>query len=63
MRVANETTGWIDLRYDRLESYLQLKEKNEALMRQNAFLLNQLPSNFITVDTLTGVLQIGRAHV
>ena len=56
MRVANETTGWIDLRYDRLESYLQLKEKNEALMRQNAFLLNQLPSNFISVDTLTGIL-------
>jgi rod shape-determining protein MreC len=62
MRVANESTGWINLRYDRLESYLQLKEKNEALTRQNTLLLNQLPANFTATDTSSAVLPDSLFH-
>lgn len=51
MRVANETTGWFNLRHDRLESYFRLKEKNESLALQNERLLNQMMSNFIKVDS------------
>ncbi len=51
MRVANESTGWVNTRYDRVEGYFHLKETNEALMRQNETLLNQLKKDYSIPDT------------
>ena len=53
---ANEITGFVNSKYDRVENYFQLKEENIRVHRINDSLLNLLKGNFIKVDTGSVVL-------
>jgi rod shape-determining protein MreC len=57
MRVANESTGWVNTRYDKVEGYFNLKKTNEDLSRQNEQLLNQLRLNYPATDTSAQVVK------
>jgi rod shape-determining protein MreC len=48
---ANEVTGSIDKRYNNVQYYLQLKQENERLAKQNAELLSSLTVSFKEDDS------------
>ncbi len=47
----NEITGRINTQYNKVDYYLQLKETNEALVKENEQLRNRLVTNFETADS------------
>lgn len=47
----NEITGRINTQYNKVDYYLQLKETNEALVKENERLRNSLVNNFETADS------------
>ncbi|MDB5249368.1 MAG: rod shape-determining protein MreC [Segetibacter sp.] len=49
--VANEVTGRINTQYNRVESYLHLKENNTLLLEENTRLKNLLGINFENPDS------------
>lgn len=49
--VANEITGNINSRYDKIDDYFHLREENIRVHRMNDSLLNLLPYNFIGKDS------------
>lgn len=51
MGVASEVTGRINEKYNNVEYYFKLKKTNEALVKENEQLRNQLLQNFETPDT------------
>jgi rod shape-determining protein MreC len=53
---ANEITGFVNSKYDRVEDYFQLKQENIRIHRMNDSLLNLLQANFMKVDTGSFVL-------
>ena len=53
---ANEITGFVNSKYDRVEDYFQLKEENIRVHRLNDSLINLLNGNFMKVDTGAFVL-------
>jgi len=56
MGIANELTGRVSSRYSNVEYYFHLKKTNESLAEQNEKLLNELPTNFQSPDSLTKVV-------
>lgn len=54
---ANEITGYINSKYDKIDDYLHLKEENLRVHRMNDSLLNLLRDNFMKRDTGVLVLQ------
>lgn len=57
MKVANEGTGWFNTKYDRVETYFNLKKTNEELANQNLILQNELKSNFFSPDTTSKLIK------
>jgi rod shape-determining protein MreC len=55
--VAQELTGSINQRYDRVEDFFQLRAENERVHGMNDSLLNQLSENSLLVDTQQQVRQ------
>ena len=51
LTVAQEITGSINSRYDRVEDFFQLRAENERIHKLNDSLLQLLPSNTLLVDT------------
>ncbi len=49
----NEVTGAINVRYNKIDNFLQLKEKNDQLQKENEKLRNSLAANFESPDTST----------
>src|SRR5437870_5565355 len=49
--IANEITGRINLQYNKIEDYFNLKEENRRVHRFNDSLLNLLPRNFMQRDS------------
>lgn len=49
---ANDVTGNINSRYSKLRSYFNLAETNRLLAEENAKLRNELPSSFLSADSL-----------
>lgn len=54
---ANEITGYINARFDKVDEYFHLKEENLKVHRMNDSLLNLLPYNFLKTDTGTVLIQ------
>jgi len=50
-KTINEVTGTVFSTYTNLSDYFTLKETNDNLTAENASLLNQLQSSFLTTDT------------
>lgn len=48
---ANAVTGYLFRKYNTIQYYFHLKAVNDSLVRQNAYLLNQMHSDFIMADT------------
>lgn len=57
MGAANEVTGSIGGQISNIEYYFQLKKTNEELVAQNETLLNRMPDNFQSPDTLTQAIK------
>lgn len=55
MEVAGEWTGKIETKVQQFSLYFSLKKENEALRHQLNTLLNQLPQNFQSPDTSSGI--------
>ncbi len=53
---ANRLTGGVNMQYDRIQYYFQLKKTNDSLMRANELLYNKLASNFNLPDS--GIKQV-----
>ena len=51
MGIANEITGTINKRYDKLDDYFHQGEENRRVHRMNDSLLNLLQQNFMIPDT------------
>ncbi|MCG2614494.1 rod shape-determining protein MreC [Terrimonas sp. NA20] len=51
LAAANEVTGWFNSKYNNVEDFFRMKEENRRLLRLNDSLMNQLPSNFVRIDT------------
>lgn len=54
---ANEITGYVNTRFDKIDEYFHLKEENLKVHRMNDSLLNLLTNNFIKTDTGTVILK------
>jgi len=52
MGVSTEITGRINEKYNGIEYYFQLKKTNEALVKENLYLRQQLKDNFEAPDSL-----------
>jgi rod shape-determining protein MreC len=52
LNVSTEITGRINERYNNVEYYFQLKKTNEALVRENLALRQQLKGNFEAPDSI-----------
>ncbi len=48
---ANEITGYINSKYDKVDDYFHLKEENLRIHKMNDSLLNLLKGNFMKIDT------------
>ncbi len=48
---ANEITGYINSKYDKVDDYFHLKEENLRVHRMNDSLINLLRNNFSVADT------------
>jgi rod shape-determining protein MreC len=53
---ANEITGYVNSKYDKVDEYFHLKEENMRIHKMNDSLINLLRLNFITTDTGAVVL-------
>jgi rod shape-determining protein MreC len=62
MGVANEVTGRINEKYNNIEYYFKLKKTNEALVKENEQLRNQLRQNFESPDTTLRTVQDSIAY-
>lgn len=51
MGMANELTGWVNSKYNKVEDYFNLNEENRRVNRYNDSLLNLLPRNFARRDS------------
>ena len=51
MGMANEFTGWVNSKYNKVEDYLTLSQENKRLNRYNDSLINLLTGNFYRRDT------------
>lgn len=50
LATANEITGKINTRYNRVEDFFSLRDENNRVHQMNDSLLNKLPSNFMQTD-------------
>ena len=57
MRVANEVTGRVSIRYNNVESYFTLKKTNEELAKENEDLRNRLRQDYEMPDTSHTVIK------
>ena len=48
---ANEITGWVNTRYNKIEYYFRLKQTNDSLVSANERLLNKLKADYRLPDT------------
>lgn len=53
MGIANEVTGWVNSKYDKVGHFIHQGEENARLNKFNDSLLNLLPGNFTKHDTGT----------
>ena len=51
MGIANEFTGWVNTKFNKVEDYFTLNQENKRLNRYNDSLLNELSGNFYHRDT------------
>jgi rod shape-determining protein MreC len=51
MNLANEATGRVYIRYNKIETYFSLQKENEKLRQQNAELLNALKDDYAVPDS------------
>ena len=51
MGMANEFTGWVNTKFNKVEDYFTLNQENKRLNRYNDSLLNLLSGNFYRRDT------------
>jgi len=56
LSTAYEITGSINLRYNNLQSYFNLKAENDKLREQNVLLLNQLKADFQSPENNSNVI-------
>lgn len=54
---AYEITGNINLKYNKLQSYFNLKEENNKLRDQNVLLLNQLKADFQSPEKAVNIIE------
>jgi rod shape-determining protein MreC len=54
---ANEITGYLNSRFDKVDEYFHLKEENLKVHRMNDSMLNLLSGNFMKPDTGTVILK------
>lgn len=54
MGMANEFTGWVNSRFNKVEDYFSLSGENKRINRYNDSLLNLLSRNFTRRDTSAG---------
>ncbi len=52
----NEITGTVNKQYNKVDNFLQLKEKNDSLLKENERLKNGLVQNFERPDTVSKVV-------
>ena len=52
----NEITGMVNKRYNKIDNFLQLKEKNDSLQKENERLRNQQAENFERPDTTNKII-------
>lgn len=52
----NEITGMVNKRYNKIDNFLQLKEKNDSLQKENERLRNQQAENFERPDTTNKIV-------
>lgn len=55
--IANELTGWVNSKYNKVEDFFTLREENKRVHRMNDSLLNLLPRNFSRRDTAVQMVQ------
>jgi len=55
--IANELTGWVNTRYNKVEDFFTLREKNRQLHRMNDSLLNLLSRNYMHRDSSGNIVQ------
>lgn len=55
--VANEFTGWVNSKYNKVEDYFTLQEENRRVHKMNDSLMNLLSKNFNVVDTTLKIVQ------
>ncbi|MEI2740474.1 MAG: rod shape-determining protein MreC [Chitinophagaceae bacterium] len=55
--IANELTGWVNSKYNKVEDFFTLREENKRVHRMNDSLLNLLPRNFSHRDTAVQMVQ------
>lgn len=60
--LANETTGWVNSKYNVLEDFFKMKEENRRLLKMNDSLTNLLPSNFTKTDTTVTIVKDSVAY-
>src|SRR5262245_58955753 len=51
MGMANELTGWVNSKFNKVEDYFNLNQENKRVNRYNDSLLNLLSGNFKRRDT------------
>jgi len=55
MGIANELTGWVNSKFNKVEDYFTLSQENKRINRYNDSLLNLLKANYTVRDTSTSV--------
>jgi rod shape-determining protein MreC len=60
--IANEFTGWVNSKYNKVEDYFHLNDENRRLNRMNDSLLNLMSANFGTRDTSVHMVQDSAVH-
>ena len=55
--IANELTGWVNSKYNKVEDFFTLREENKRVHRMNDSLLNLLSRNFSHRDTAVQMVQ------
>lgn len=55
--IANELTGWVNSKYNKVEDFFTLREENKRVHRMNDSLLNLLPRNFSRRNTAVQMVQ------
>ena len=57
LTVAQDITGSINSRYDRVEDFFQLRAENQRVHRLNDSLMNLMIDNDLLIDTIQSVRQ------